>query len=347
MGDPVRRFLGLGVSANELPFVSIIVACRDEDAFIDRCLESIITSTYPTGKYEVLVVDGMSTDGSRRVVERYTLRHPSVRLLDNPKGIAAAAFNLGARAAQGDVILIMGAHATYGPDYIERCVKALLQSGADNVGGVLKTVPRTETILGRSIALALSHPFGVGDAVFRTGAKQPMWVDTVFGGCYRRSAIERVGYWNEDLTYSQDLEFNRRLVASGGRILLVPDIVVAYYARTDLGAFIRHTVRNGVWSVLPFREASIMPVRWRHLVPGVFVSLLLALAGLSFGVPLARWGLLALAGAYVGAALAVGVVVAWRQRDVRYVVTMMIAFATLHLAYGLGSLWGLARLLRE
>jgi len=328
-----------------LPFASIVVPCRNEAAFIGDCLESIIANTYPKDRCEVLVVDGMSGDGTRAIVAGYAKRYGFIRLLDNPKGIAPAAFNIGARAARGDVVLIMGAHATYDPEYIQLCVQSLLDSGADNVGGVLRTVARTGTLVGRTVALVLSHPFGVGNSVFRTGAGEPRWVDTVFGGCYRRDVFDRIGFWNEQLRYSQDIEFNRRLVRAGGRILLVPEIVTDYYARSSPGSFLRHNFRNGVWSVLPFRHSAAMPVQWRQLVPGLAVGAGLVLGLLSLASPVFGWGLLGLSGAYLVAALAAGAAIAWRERDWRYATLLPVAFAALHLAYGTGSVWGAGRVL--
>jgi succinoglycan biosynthesis protein ExoA len=328
---------------NQWPFVSLIIPCRNEAEFIGRCLESIIATTYPPDRYEVLVVDGMSVDGTRAIVERYARGYAFLRLLDNPKGITPAAFNIGARAAQGEAVLIMGAHATYDPDYVRLCVEALFDSGADNVGGVLRTVPRTDSAFGRGIALALSHPFGVGNSAFRTGADNTMRVDTVFGGCYRRDVFDRIGYWNEDLLYSQDIEFNRRLVRAGGQIMLVPSIVTHYYARSSLCSFIRHTFRNGVWSVLPFRYTSHMPVQWRQLVPGLALVLGIALLLASL-VSAVFWSpLIALVAVYVAAALIAAIATAGRERDWRYVVSMPAAFATLHAVYGAGSVWGLGR----
>ncbi len=318
--------------------VSVIVACRNEEHFIGGCLESIIATGHPKHLLEVLVVDGMSEDDTRSIVSSYSQRFPFVKLVDNPRGIASAAFNLGIRIASGDAIMIMGAHNKYSSDYIPKSLQALERYGADNVGGVIKVMPRDSGFLAKALACALSHRFGVGNSHFRCENSEPRWVDTVFGGCYRREVFEKVGLFNDELVYNQDIEFNRRLCRAGGRILLVPDIVSYYYARSDLLAFVRHSFRDGFWVVLSFLHAKGVPASLRHLVPLVFVGALISSGLLSLRIRFFSEVLLTVAGSYLAASLAASLSIARREHDLHYVLAMPLAFAALHIAYGLGSL---------
>ncbi len=326
-----------------LPFCSIIIPCRNEEAFIGRCLDSIIATTHPRDKIEVFIVDGMSDDGTRAIVQAYSAQYPFVTLLDNPQRVTPAALNIGVRAAKGSVIIRMDAHAEYAADYVSLCIQYLLTSGADNVGGIMQTVPTRDTLIGRAIARVLAHPLGVGNSTFRIGARRPTWTDTVFGGCYRRDVFDRIGLWNERLVRGQDMEFNRRLERGGGRTLLVPEIVSRYYAPSELVAFIVHSFRNGVWAIVPFKYSTLMPVRSRHLIPGLFVIALVAAGVLSVAAPV-PWALPAVIGMYGLATVAASCIVAARQRDLRYTLVLPVVFAVLHLAYGVGSLCGLAAL---
>ncbi|MFN3975395.1 MAG: glycosyltransferase, partial [Dehalococcoidia bacterium] len=117
-----------------LPFVSAIVPCRNEERFIAACLDSLIANDYPKERLEILVVDGMSKDGTRRIVQTYAQRYPFILLLSNSKRIIPSAMNIGIGHARGDIILKVDAHSTYAPDYIRKCVTALQEYGADNVG---------------------------------------------------------------------------------------------------------------------------------------------------------------------------------------------------------------------
>ena len=362
-----------------LPFVSIIIPCRNEEKFIGKCLDSIIAQDYPKDRLEVLVVDGMSEDGTREIVERYTdmslrarslachceqseaisardkLRNLGIatslpalamtlKLLDNPKKVTPCALNIGIKNAKGEIILWMSAHSRYEKDYISKCVKYLKEYDADNVGGVMITLPRDNAFIGKAIATVLSHPFGVGNSVFRTGAKEPKWVDTVFGGCYKKEVFEKIGLFNENLINSQDIEFNLRLKKAGGKILLHPDIVSYYYTRSDFKSFCKNNFRNGLWAILPFKFTKIIPVSLRHLVPLIFVLGLFGTGILSFFFLPLRWFFLDIMGLYALTNLYFSLKVALKKKSIKYLFVTPILFTCLHLGYGLGSVWGGVRL---
>lgn len=330
---------------SDQPSVSVIIPCRNENRFIAFCLDSIEANDYPHESLEVLVVDGRSEDRTRRIVEVYAERYGNIRLIDNPRQITPAALNIGIGEARGDVIVRVDAHARLERSYIRRCVDALQKYGADNVGGIMKTIPQNRGFMASAIVASLCHRFGVGNSYFRVQSSRPRWVDTVFGGCYRRSVFGRVGLFNERLPHSQDMEFNRRLVAIGGRILLDPAIVSYYYARSDIKSFWKHNVRNGVWAILPFLYTDVMPVSLRHLVPLALVSSLAASLMLAPFVPGATQLAGAIAGTYLTASIVASCHVAWGKGDVRYVFLMPVVFGMLHSAYGLGSLQGVVRLI--
>ncbi len=326
------------------PFVSVIIPCRNEENFIAGCLDSVIANDYPAGRLEILVVDGMSTDRTPAILSNYAKNRENLRVLNNPRKITPVSLNIGARNASGELIMRMDAHAKISNDYIRRCVETSLASGADNVGGVMKTLPQSDGIFAQTVAECLSHRFGVGGSAFRTGASRRVEVDTVFGGCYRREVFERVGYWNEDIPRSQDIEFNRRLKRAGGRIILDPEIVSYYYVRSDPKTFLKHNWTNGVWAILPFLYCDAPPVSWRHLVPLAFISALGAACALATVTHIGTWLLCGIVAVYAAACLGASVAIAVQKKRLRLAVFSPIVFAMLHLTYGLGSVWGLIRI---
>jgi glycosyltransferase involved in cell wall biosynthesis len=174
----------------ELPFTSIIIPCRNEKEFISGCLDSIIANDFPKERLEVLVVDGMSEDGTQAVIENYSKKYLWIRLIKNPEKITPIALNKGILDSKGEIIIWMSAHNRYEKDYISRSVESLNKYGADNVGGIMTTLPRIDNFTGRAIVASLSHRFGVGNSYFRVQTNEPKWVDTVFGGCYRRGVFK-------------------------------------------------------------------------------------------------------------------------------------------------------------
>lgn len=330
---------------NGLYFVSVIIPCRNEERFIGMCLDSLTANDYPKDKLEILVVDGMSEDGSREIIQKYTKRYPFIKLLDNPKKITPCGLNKGIKTASGEYILWMSSHNRYSNDYIHKCLEYLMKFNTDNVGGIIKVVPRENSFIGRSIALALSHPFGVGNSSFRIGSGEPKWVDTVFGGCYKREVFERIGFFDENLVRGQDMEFSLRMRKAGYKTLLVPQIVSYYYARSDLKSFIKHNFINGLWAIMPMKFVSHMPVAWRHLVPLFFVTGLVALGLLSFVSSMFFWPFVFIFVSYILTNFYFSAKIVLKERDWRYSFLMPLIFASLHIPYGLGSVLGGIRLL--
>ena len=76
---------------NDLVGVSIIIPCRNEEKFIGRCLESIVGQDYPRENLEVLVVDGMSEDGTRDIIEQFKTMKQSQRSERLPRSFQSLA----------------------------------------------------------------------------------------------------------------------------------------------------------------------------------------------------------------------------------------------------------------
>jgi len=328
------------MSPADRPFVSIIVPCRNEEGYVGKCLESILGSDYPQERLEVLVVDGASDDRTREIVKRYAERHPAIRLLDNPKRVTPAALNTGIGAAQGEIVMRMDAHVTYPPPYIAPSVATLQETGADNVGGVIVTLPADDTPVARAIAVALSHPFGVGTSRFRIGSRERRWVDTVAFGCFRRELFARVGLFDEELVRNQDDEFNFRILKHGGRVLLEPRVVAYYYARPSLRQVWRMWYQYGYFKPLVAKKVGRVMTA-RQLVPALFV------VGLAGSALLAPW--LAVAQVVGGGIVAVYLAAAFAsaagavpRQGLRCGLALAAAFPVIHLSNGLGYLEGVA-----
>ncbi len=198
---------------------------------------------------------------------------------------------MGIAAARGTVIVRMDAHVEYPRNYLSSLVGLLEQSGADNVGGVVQTLPANDSPIARAIACGMSHPLGVGNSHFRIGAAEDRWVDTVPFGCYRREVFDRIGLFDEELVRNQDDELNLRLIKHGGRILLSPRIVSKYFARDSLPKLWRMYYQYGYFKPLVVRKlGGVMTAR--QLLPPLFVLCLFATA---IAAPWSRLGLLAFA----------------------------------------------------
>jgi GT2 family glycosyltransferase len=323
----------------EMPFVTLIMPVRNEAAHIEGSLGSLLTQTYPAEQLQILVCDGQSTDDTRQRIKALNQVHPQydLRIIDNPKRVMPAGFNLGFRQATGEIIIVVGGHCHLTADYVTNCVKALKTTGASCVGGPIVTTGMTS--VAKAIALAQSSRFGVGGVAFRRQATQGQYVDTVAFGAYRREVFDQIGILDEELVRNQDDEFNFRLTQAGGKIWLDPSIQSTYYSRATLQKLWRQYFDYGLYKVRVIQKRGAVP-SWRHLVPGAFVLTLLFSLLLSIGFNNSNWILLPLL-SYCLATLAAAFLTAGRQWTL--VFGLLPAFWTLHFAYGTGFLYGLWR----
>jgi glycosyltransferase involved in cell wall biosynthesis len=326
--------------SRETPFVSVVMPVRNEADFVERSLGAVLEQRWPKDRLEVLVADGMSTDGTREIVERIAASHTNVTLLDNPGRTAPAALNAAIPRTRGDVVVRVDGHCEIAPDYVERCVAHLTEDGVDCVGGPLTTVGQTRAA--RAIALAMSSRFGVGGARFRVGSDRPLLVDTVAFPAFTRGALERTGSFDEELVRNQDDEYSYRLRKRGGRILLAPDVKAVYHGRATFRRLASQYFQYGFYKVRVLQKHP-RQMCWRQLAPPLFVLSLAAavaaspIAGLAPAAVLA--GAWALAAGGASASLA-------RRASIGVVPLLPLAFFVLHAAYGAGALCGAVRFAR-
>lgn len=324
-------------------FVSIILPCRNEEKYISKCLDSILSQNYPKESLEVLVVDGASTDNTRKIVSDYLKNNHFIKLIDNPKKITPSALNIGIKQARGEIIIRMDVHAVYSKDYVSKCVYNLLKYKVDNAGGIIKTMPSSDSLTAKAISVSLSNNFGALSD-FRVGAKKPVLTDTVFGGCYRKEVFDRIGLFNEDLKRSQDMEFNLRLKRNGGKILLVPDIISYYYPKDNILDFLVHNFNDGIWAIYPLKFTHSM-LKTRHYFP--LLTLLLFAGSIILGLLLPRFLLAVefLALLYFLLSLYFSLRIAIKERKLALLFLMPAVFFIRHFFYSVGSLIGLVKII--
>lgn len=329
------------------PFVSVIIPCRNEAVSIRACLESVLGSNYTPERMEVIVADGMSTDGTRIVLDEMSRDDSRLRVLDNPDRVTPKALNRAIASSRGSYILRVDAHSTIEPSYIESLVEFLEQHPeAWGAGGRMDTQPESHGPFAKAIRTVLSHRFGVGNSSFRTNGESaaPYRVDTVFNCCWRREVFARVGLFHEQLVRSQDIEMSSRIGQAGGTLWLLPKAHTTYFARTHFFGYLRHNWSNGIWSLVPAIFLGHLPVRWRHLVPLAFVASLVSSAMVAALEPGLRWLPFVPVAPYVAVNVAASCVASWRARDLMLGLLLPVTFAGLHLTYGAGSLWGALRI---
>ena len=318
------------------PHVSVVIPMLNEHGYIEPCIRGFLDQSYPAELIEILVVDGGSTDGSRDDVDAIAVDHPQVRLIDNPRRVAAAAANIGIANAKGDVLCFLSAHGVPDPDYVATSVRLLLETGAVGVGGryVHEGVDRSS----RAIGLAMASRLGMASP--HRSSSQRMDVDTISHPTFHKQPMIEAGGYDETLRSNEDYEFNYRLRLNGGRLVFCPEISSVYRPRRSLKALGRQffAYGRGKASVMRRHPSS---VRGRHLVPpAAFV----AAVATALALPTRTGRRVAVAAALGYAVVEVAALADARpQRHDASVGVFVAAFPVMHLTWGAGVVVGAAR----
>jgi glycosyltransferase involved in cell wall biosynthesis len=329
--------------------ISVVIPCLNEAQFIDATLQSLLDQMDPGEPWEVIVADGRSDDGTRELLVHWQDAHVQFSWVDNPQRTTPHALNAGIAASQGETIIILGAHAQVEPDFLLRnaeLLKAHPESGC--VGGVVEQVHGSDR--SRQIGAAMSTPFGVGDARFRTGGIAGH-VDTVAFGAYRKEVLDEIGWFDEALIRNQDDELNYRLLHSGWRIWFDPRIRSRYHVRSTYEKLLKQYHQYGYWKVFVNRKHNTITT-WRQTIPAIFLATLV-LSGLCWilegaGVWDNLWNGFG-ASVFVSSALmwlivGMGSAIAVSE-SMRDVLGILRAYAMIHFGYGWGYWRGIFRFL--
>lgn len=308
--------------------VTAIVPTYNEERSIGECLTGLLQQR-GVDDYEIIVVDGRSKDRTADIVRSFPEFGTQIKLLENPRRYQVYAWNIGCQAAQGEYVVLISAHTTYGRHHFQRCLEAIERTGADAVGPV--QIAYGEGPLGKAIAWCMGSPLGIGNARFRFTEREEE-VDSVFSMFLPRSVWEKLNGFDERVAFDEDAEFSYRMRQAGGKIVVSPAIAVRYAVRNSLRGLWRQMFCYGYWrrftQLLHPKDVPLRVYAPPALVAGLAFSLLLSatpLRGLAPVLPLvyATYVLVGIAGAISKLGLASGMCVA-------------AVLPCMHVAYGLG-----------
>jgi len=301
-------------------------------------LDSILNQNINANIYEIIIADGMSYDGTRRIIRNYQNCNNNIKIIDNTDKIVSIGFNKALTIAKGDVIIRVDGHTKLDTDFINNCLNALYKMQVDCVGGVTKHIGRR--IIGSSINIAQSSSFGSGGASFRKNITKGEFVNTVAFGAYKRSVFLDIGGYDEELKRNQDDEFNFRLIQNGGKIWLDPFIKSSYYTRSSFLKLFKQYFQYGYYKVRVFQKrggiASI-----RQIVPFIFTFSLIILTSIYLFTGNYKLLLLTI-GSYMILSLSTTLIKIFSKHNspILSVFLLPVAFIIMHLSYGMGMLAG-------
>jgi len=328
--------------AETAPFVTVVIPVRNEAGFIAELLRGVFAQDYPADRVEVIVADGMSTDGTRDILADELKRQPRLVVIDNPRRIVSTGLNLAVARSHGDVIIRIDGHTVIAPDFIRQNV-ALLEEHPEawSVGGPIRNAARTT--FGKAVAVAMAHPLGVGNALHRF----PNYEGYAEGAAFpaiRRWVFDEIGTFDERLVRNQDDEFNYRITSAGGKVYISPRVRYSYFVRVHPRQLFRQYFQYGFWRI-PVIEKHRRPTTVRQMAPTLFYAgcVVAALAALWWREPIFA---IMLPVCYAAALLLVAIAVLPRN-GLRVSVRVPFAIAVMHAGYAWGMAYGIwARLFR-
>jgi len=328
---------------NNIKQISIIIPTYNEEKFISMCLNSVLANDYPKEKMEIFVIDGGSTDKTHSLVKQFIKKNKFIHLLPNPKKAPPSALNIGIKKAKGDYIIRLDAHSTYPNNYFSQLIHWIEKLDADNVGAVCTTKVKNINKKTTAITKVLSHKLGVGNSLFRIGTNKPTQVDTVPFGCYKKEVFNRISLYDERLIRNQDIELNKRLLKNGGKIFLVPNVFITYYARENFKDLAKNNYNNGLWNIKTiYYTKDISSISLRHFIPLFFIlSIIIPMFLTCFSPKFLLLSLFSLL-LYSSVVAFISIKLLNNKTNFFYLIA---SFFTLHFSYGFGSLVALFQVL--
>ncbi len=313
------------------PSVTVILPVLNEARHIDEVISDLLRQDYE-GRLEVIVADGGSTDGTREKVLAVAHGDSRVRVIENPETRQAFGLNRAAAAANGEILVRADGHTRFAPDYVRTSVRVLEEIGGA-VGGRMSPLGRTP--FGEAVAAAMESPLTMGPGRFHHATKREE-VDTVYLGAFRREDFEVLGGFRSFPSgSSEDADFYYRWRRSGRRVHVDPWIVSSYTPRDSARSLWRQYFGYGQGKAEMLWVNGELPSP-RPLAPMVLVLGLLVLAGVGL-ITAVWWPLLAAVAGW----LLLLIWVALRREGSSF--RVVAAAGIMHLAYGVGMVWGLVR----
>jgi cellulose synthase/poly-beta-1,6-N-acetylglucosamine synthase-like glycosyltransferase len=326
---------------SEAARVVVVMPVINEERHLRDSVLRLLEQDYQ-GPLDIVIAVGPSRDATHAIAEQISIEHANVHVVENPSGKTPTGLNAAITFMDSDIVVRVDGHAMVSSDYVRTGVETLASTGADNVGGIMDAEGSTPTE--SAIAAAMKSAFGVGGAAFHIGGEAGPAL-TVYLGCFQRSALDRVGGYDETMVRAQDWEMNYRIRQSGGQVWFTPMMRVSYRPRPTLRALARQYHDYGRWRrEVARRHPDTVSLRYLAApltVVGVGTGLVLAVVGLTTGT---TW--LTALGIAAPAVYVAGNLVASAHTTLRYklaptsAMVLPAVFATMHGAWGTGFLRG-------
>jgi len=312
------------------PAVTVIMPVLNEESHLEASVQSILDQAYP-GELEIILALGPSHDKTNAVAAEIAKRVPSLRFIDNPRGLTTVGLNAAIKLAKHDYIVRVDAHSELAPGYIADGIRILLEVGADQLGGIMDA--KGKSSFQKAVAWAYKSRFGIGGASYHVGGEAGE-AESAYLGIFKKSALTRVDGYDEAIIRGEDWDLAQRIKKTGGLVWFSPELRVTYWPRGRFSNLVKQFYSTGIWrgdlTRRDVRGASIRYFAPPILVLGLALGLVLLVTGNIIGI--LPWA------AYSAAIIALAVTASGLSFKSR--IALMIALPTMHLSWGIGFIKG-------
>ncbi len=328
-------YLNNDLHKSENVLLSIIVCCRNEEKYIEKCVNSLTNQKNIPGEFEILVIDGMSEDGTREILSNLTSKNNKIILMDNPAKVKVPAVNIGFMNSKGKFLAIADAHSVYADDYFSVLLKLMEEHPeVQCVGGPVESVG--DTVFGKANAIAMSSVIGVGNAKHRFPEYEG-YGEMALYPVFRREILELIGYYDERFIINHDDEYCYRLKLAGGKVFLSHRAKSYYYVRSSPSKLFSQYYLYGFWQIATLKKHK-RPISIRQLIPVTFFLMLLFL--LVYGIIAKSWIFALGLPVFYSAALLLFALSKLLKEKLSVTILIPLALFILHFAYAIGFITG-------
>lgn len=273
------------------PKISVIVACLNEERFIEHCLASLVKQDYH-GIFDIIISDGGSTDSTREIVNSLIINHSNIKLIDNPGRYQSIGRNTAVSQCSSEFFAYLDAHRFAHKSWLSELWNCYYENSLKDehiagVGSIHLDAANTDFSKAQEIAFQsiLSGASSANFLNYREAAK----VDHACMCLYKTKLFVEFGSYNPELQIGEDIELNHRITyIYGYNLYLNPNAVNYYYPRENFKDLFIQQFNYGFWrqkviklldsykksdeNKVNHKKNPFIGMKLKTLVPGLFVG---------------------------------------------------------------------------
>lgn len=244
------------------PLITILIPTKNVAPYIDKVLQSIFNLDYPKDRYDVWILDGFSTDGTREIIKKYPV------IICESKSNVPTFYNAVLPKVKGEIIALGDGDALVDPQWLKILISHFDDLKVAGAGGLCLTA-NNEHLVPRIIGYELKRRY----------ERMPSSISRIatMNVLYRKSALLEVGGFDERYDIGYDAEIGHKICAAGNTISFDPKAIVYHYNRPTLRSYFRQQYAYGKFTAALYLNHTRIAAGdevtsiWMNIQPFIFL----------------------------------------------------------------------------